>query len=281
MRGLKCKLSTRSAFLILAWFIFSLGQNNSLADTPTNVVTPGHPNFSAFLDQLPLDQLQEVGPEHINDIPTGRAYFMNRNDWDGFMRAAVNDKLTNLRAFALLGERITQKKVALFNRGSYFEESVKALNIDLGLALPAYGMAYVIWTPGNPSKASDHVAHLKVYYWKAFEHEFQDEILPATLKIGIGRNVPFTLDGRDYQGKLVETDLYYGHEEFGFKDIKGLGGRKHGMLGFFQRILFFLPDAVDDLVINQQGTMITRALINTEIKDFERQTKYQIHYNLN
>jgi hypothetical protein len=42
-------------------------------------------------------------------------------------------------------------------------------------------------------------------------------------------------------------------------------------------VLFFLPDAVDSMTINEKkGAMITEAMINTTVEDFEKNPLYSI-----
>jgi hypothetical protein len=61
--------------------------------------------------------------------------------------------------------------------------------------------------------------------------------------------------------------------------VKGIGGQKRGVLGFFQKVLFFLPDAIDSMTIREdKGEMITEALVNTVVKDFETKPIYAIKY---
>jgi len=235
------------------------------------------PGFIKYLNAIQFKPLKAIEKGNEKFSHAKLVYWGTRQDWDRFFQKAATENLTNLKAFALLSREVKKHKVTLYGPGKDFMDAVSGNNIDLGLSIPATNVAMAVWAPVNDPKQPGLVLHIKIIYWKPFKHRFRDEVLPATLKIGMGETVEFYLDGKRHKGQLIEADIYYG-EFTGFRRIKGVGGLKHGILGFFQKLLFFLPDAVSAMVIRPDGVMVTEALMNTEVKNFENEAKYVIKF---
>ena len=166
----------------------------------------------------------------------------------------------------------------VFGSSKIFEQAVKKNNIDLGLALPARNLGAAVWSPDPDHKDPEFLAHIKVFYTESYVHQFPDEILPANLKIGFAKPETYWLNGQQYNQAALDADIYYGSEHgIGFRNVKGVGGQKRGILGMFQKVFFFLPDAVNSMFIDEKkGEMITEALVNTVVEKFETNPIYSI-----
>ncbi|MGZ3687667.1 MAG: hypothetical protein ACXVBW_05170, partial [Bdellovibrionota bacterium] len=188
------------------------------------------------------------------------------------------DHLTCLRAFALLSREIKRNGVIVFGPGKDFEKAVSDNHVDLGLALPAHNIGTAIWAPDANNTDPEFQLHLKVFYTEPYIHRFPDNILPANLKIGFGKDETYYMDGQEYHQHTIEADIYDGPTKgVGFRNVKGVGGQKRGFLGFVQKVFFFLPDAVDSMTINEaKDSMITEAMVNTVVKNFEKDPLYSI-----
>lgn len=199
--------------------------------------------------------------------------------WDGFFKAAIQDRLTNLRALALVAREIKARGVTLHGPGSIFENAVRDNNIDLGLSIPAKNIGFAVWEPDASVADPEFQLHLSVVYTDRFIHQFPDEVLPANLKIGTGDEIDYYLDGQKRRGYLLTADLYYGPNGIGFKNVRGVGGQRRGMAGFLQSLLFFLPDAIHSMLIHERtNTMVTEAMFDTVVENFETRDIYQIRY---
>jgi hypothetical protein len=241
-----------------------------------------YPSFAQFLKSVRPEQgMRLVDPRNRHLIPTAQVFVPSPELWRAFFRAAAADRMTVLRAFALVAREIKKHGVVMFGPGRDFEQAVREEGIDLGLALPASNVALGIWSPDPKVKDPEFLLHLKVFYTEAYTHRFPDEILPANLKIGLGAPETYWLDGTAFRQPTVTADLYYGPKKgVGFRNVRGVGGQKRGFLGFMQKLFFFLPDAVDAMRINEDtGEMVTEAIVDTTVKDFERDPRYAIKRN--
>lgn len=235
------------------------------------------PQMMSYVTGAPTFKLEPTpkGNEHL--IKAKQVFRPDQALWNGFFKAAVEDKLTNLRAFAIIAREIKARGVTVYGPGSDFERAVRENGIDLGLAIPAKNIGLGIWEPDSTVSDPEFLLHLSVIYTERFIHQFPDEVLPANLKIGYGDEVDYQLDGQKKRGFLLKADLYYGPNGIGFKNISGVGGQKRGVVGFFQKVFFFLPDAVNSMLIHEaKNTMVTEALIDTVVENFETRDVYQI-----
>lgn len=238
-----------------------------------------YPNFMRFVKTV--DTAQGLHPTDVRNkhlIKSAHYFTPTPQMWTDFFKAAAADRLTCLRAFALLAREIKKNGVVVFGPGGDFEKAVNLNNVDLGLALPAKSIGGSVWTPDPSNKDPEFLVHIKVFYSESYVHQFPDEILPANLKIGYSKPEPYWINGQEYVQSPIDADIYYGPKHgVGFRNVKGVGGQKRGVLGFFQKVLFFLPDAIDSMTIREdKGEMVTEALINTTVKNFEKNPVYSI-----
>ncbi len=105
-------------------------------------------------------------------------------------------------------------------------------------------------------------------------------MLDATLKIGTGRTAPYLSpwdrDASIATAHIVEGTLIYGDGGVGYTNITGIGGRKHGLLGTLQRVLFFLPDGINGMVV-REGDLYVRAVLDQQVDGFEQSLRYAVH----
>ncbi len=237
------------------------------------------PNMMHFLKTVVTDRTgpPPAGNEHL--MHATKVFHTSQELWDRFFKAAIADKLTNLRAFGLLGREIKTRGLTVYGPGQGFEQAVIDNHVDLGLAIPAKHLGFGVWEPDAAIKDPEFQVHLSVIYKERFIHQFPDEVLPANLRIGTGDQVDYYIDGEKHRGYLMTADLYYGPGGIGFKNVQGIGGEKRGLLGFVQKMLFFLPDAISSMVIDERkNVMLTEAVINTTVENFETRDIYRIRY---
>ena len=237
------------------------------------------PNMMRFLKAVPTEHLEPppAGNEHLMHTPM--VFHTTQELWDKFFKAAVADKLTNLRAFGLLGREIKTRGVTVYGPGQGFEQAVIDNHVDLGLAIPAKHLGFGVWEPDATITDPEFLVHLSVIYKERFIHQFPDEVLPANLKIGTGDETDYYVDGQKHHGFLMKADLYYGPNGIGFKNVQGIGGEKRGVVGFLQKLLFFVPDAINSMLIDERkDVMLTEAFINTKVENFETRDVYRIRY---
>lgn len=252
--------------------------------TPGEIAREGldqqvYPNFMTFISSVDVSgRIYPTDPRNSQWIKTSHYFNPDRAMWDRFFKAAAKDHLTCLRAFALLARELKKNGVVVFGSSVAFEQAVANNKVDLGLALPARNLAASVWSPDPNHKDPEFLAHIKVFYTEPYIHQFPDEILPANLKIGFAPPETFWLEGKQYQRPALDADIYYGPgKKIGFRNVKGVGGQKRGVMGFFQKVFFFLPDAVSSMTIDEaKNEMITEALVNTVVKDFETNPLYSI-----
>ncbi len=237
-----------------------------------------YPNLMKFLASVDVSKgIYQRDPRNAAFISTPYVFTPTLAMWQGFFRAAAADHLTALRAFALLAREIKKEGVVVFGPGETFEKAVGD-NVDLGLALPAQNIGTAIWSPDPNNTDPEFQLHMKIFYTKPYIHRFPDYILPANLKIGYGPEQTYWMNGQEYTQHTVDTDIYDGPVHgVGFRNVQGIGGQKRGFMGFLQKVLFFLPDAVHSMTISEvNDEMITEALVNTVVKNFEKNPIYSI-----
>lgn len=238
-----------------------------------------YPHFMAYLKGVSrMGNLRAVDPRNAGLIKSTHYFDPTPELWNGFFKAAAADHLTCLRAFVLLAREVKKNGIVVFGPGNLFEEAVKNNHVDLGLAIPAHNLGAAVWTPDPKKTDPEFLVHIKIFYTESFVHQFPDEVLPANMKVGFNQPENYWLGDKEYSQPSVEADLYYGPiQGVGFRNVKGIGGQKRGLLGFFQKVLFFLPDAIDSMTIHEdKGEMVTEALVNTSVKDFETKPIYAI-----
>ncbi len=243
-----------------------------------------YPYFMKFIKTIDVsNSIYPTDPKNQHWIQSTHYFKPTLQMWNGFLQAAAADHLTCLRAFAILAREVKKNGMVVFGPGSLFELAVQKNRIDTGLSIPAKNLGGAIWSPDPNNSDPEFMAHIKIFYTEPFLHQFPDQVLPANLKIGYGTPQTYWMDDLQYTQPSVDADIYYGqHLGVGFRNIKGIGGQKRGVLGFFQKILFFLPDAIDSMTIHEdQGVMVTEALMNTVVKNFETDPIYSVKIKAN
>ncbi|MEW6056361.1 MAG: hypothetical protein AB1540_07080 [Bdellovibrionota bacterium] len=238
-----------------------------------------YPNMMQFVKSVRIESTETLpaGNEHLSK--SKRVFRPDQEMWTQFFRAAVADKLTNIRAFALIGRELKKRGITVYGLGADYESAVRLNKIDLGLSMPAKNIAIGVWEPDSNVSDPEFLLHVLIVYTEPYVHQFPDEVLPANLKIGYGLETHYMSDGERKEGHMMKADLYYGQNGLGFKNVQGVGGQKRGFVGFMQKLLFFLPDAVHSMMINErENAMITEALVNTKVEDFETREAYRIRY---
>lgn len=236
------------------------------------------PNMMRFLKSVDTSHLEPTpaGNEHL--IHSASVFHTHQEMWNGFFKAAVADRITNIRAFTLIAREIKSRGITVYGPGTGFEKAIADNNIDLGLAIPAKNVGFGVWEPDASAKDPEFLLHLTVVYREQFIHQFPDEVLPTNLKIGFGDETDYYVDGHKHHGYLLTADLYSGPNGVGFKNVRGVGGQKRGFVGFLQRLLFFLPDSIYSMLIDEKrNVMVTHAFINTTVENFETREIYRIH----
>lgn len=237
------------------------------------------PKLSRFLSTLRINEgLVPSDPRNAHIVPTRMVFQPTKKMWKDFFVIAAEEKLTVMKAFCMIARELKKRGVVNMGPGADFTNAVEEQKVDLGLALPATHLGTAIWAPDPKNTDPEFLLHMKVFYTETYIHKFPDHILPANLKIGQGPIASYWLGGHEYRQPTVDTDLYYGPTRgCGFRNVKGIGGQKRGFLGVLQDILFFLPDAVDSMYVDEKsGSMITEALVNTTVENFETDPKYGI-----
>jgi hypothetical protein len=210
-------------------------------------------------------------------MPSGRAYRPRADQWDQFFTAAIADGLTNLRAFTLLAQEARKNGVSLWGMGKDYEQAVNRGRVNLGITIPAEHAIVGFWDITARPAEPDHLMHVAVIYDREFVHHFPDEIIPADIRIGSGKPLTFMLAGFERTGYPLEADLFYGNGKLGFRNVHGISGRVHGVLGMIQKILFFVPDAVHSLTLDEStGRLTTEAIINTSVEGFETKPGFRM-----
>jgi hypothetical protein len=246
---------------------------------PTSTEAARFPHMTQFLSSIQSDEREPTPAGNAHLIKAKTVFHPSQALWNQFFSAAVADKLTNIRAFALIAEEMKKRGITVYGPGKDFENAVRENKIDLGLAIPAKNIGLGIWEPDPSVKDPEFLLHLSVIYTERFIHQFPDEVLPANLKIGYGDEVQYEMDGEKRKGYILTADLYSGPHGVGFKNVHGVAGQKRGVVGFFQKVLFFLPDAIHSMVIDEKkNEMLTEALINTRVENFETRDIYSIRH---
>jgi len=238
-----------------------------------------HPHFMKFLKSVDVaPRIVPTDPRNAHLIKTTHVFQPTVDLWSGFFKAAAQDRLTALKAFALLSREIKKKGIVVFGPGKDFEDGVTRNHVDLGLALPATRIGTAIWAPDPTHPDPEFLLHLKIFYTEPYTHQFPDNILDANLKIGFGPEETYWMDGKEYRQHTIDTDIFYGPKNgIGFRNIRGIGGQKKGFMGVVQSILFFLPDAVHAMTIDEKkNQLVSEALMEQRVSEFETNPLYSI-----
>ena len=235
------------------------------------------PHLMTFLEKADLSGALPNDPGLKELLGGTRAIRPSPEIWKQFLTAALADKLTNLRAFALFGLEAKKRQLSIWTTGPDYHQALQSNRVKVGLSLPADNVIVAVWKVTPPNAAADHLMDVTMYFSKPYVSEFEPELIPAALKVGDADPVEFALMGKKQVGYPMRAELFWDQKKLGFRKVKGVSGRKTGFAGFLQKLLFFLPDAVDSMVIeDKEGRMVTEAIVNTVIDDFEKNEKYRM-----
>ncbi|MAE71180.1 MAG: hypothetical protein CME06_12030 [Gemmatimonadetes bacterium] len=215
-----------------------------------------------------------------NGILAARSTF---DDLSDYFQACSEDSLTMLRSMGAIASLARDTNTLIYMDGRTVQRAMADLSLTPGLALPIENMRLFAYIP-NPERAaadSSFQCDILAIFDTQYKHRFQKEVLDANLKIGTGELASvvdiFSEDPAEWEGYLVRGMISKSEERVGFMEVSGIGGEKRGLMGFMQKVLFFLPDAIDAMTLDSKGTMTTKALIDERIEGFEGMRKYQVH----
>lgn len=254
------------------------------------LVDPEYDNYPYFRQHaltILRRKVAETGPLNVNpyveDLLGGAgrpAVEMHAEDVEEFFLAAARDKLTIVRAMGLVARAVRETRVLTYLNGADARGAIDRLGLDVGLAVPMEHLLLFAYIPVDAEDDATQCRFLSVY-GAQYEHRFRRDVLDATLKVGTGRDAPY-LDPWDDDAEItnayvVEGRILYGDAGVGYADVSGIGGRKHGLLGFMQKVFFFLPDAIDGMVIHD-GDLYVNAIVDQRVRGFEDALRYAVHY---
>ncbi|MDA1191290.1 MAG: hypothetical protein O3A46_06350 [Candidatus Poribacteria bacterium] len=204
----------------------------------------------------------------------------NGDDVADFYKSCAQDRLTIVRAMGFVARTVKETGVISYLNGRHARNALAEMQLDVGLAVPLRGLQFFAYVPPAKDDSAEVQCRFIAAYDAPYEHKFEKEVLDATLKIGTGRSVPYldpwNSDATVTTVYLVEGKIVYGKAGVGYIDVKGIGGRKHGVLGVLQKAFFFIPDAIDGMVL-RDGDLFVNAAVNQRVKDFEEISQYAVH----
>lgn len=204
---------------------------------------------------------------------------MTQQDVDDFFRACAADRATILRAIGFVARVVHQTGITVYMDGRLVRNALVRQNLDIGLAMPVDHLVLFAYVP-DAWIEPDYQCRFIAAYGQSYEHRFPKEVLDATLRLGTGRSAvmvnPWKTPPVSETVYVVEGRIIYGERGIGLVGIRGVGGRKHGVLGTVQRVLFFLPDAIDAMVI-RDGDLHVKAIVSQRVRGFEQLPRYAVH----
>ena len=233
---------------------------------------PATPHLNAFL--AGLDQ-REPGP-----VPPGLRVFagdstalrLNGADVIDMFTAAEQDTITLLRVNVVLARWIAERNLPLYADGEAVDEALTK-GFSLGLTFPLHHVAYLFFSP-DAARSGDFLVHIRALYDMNYTFRFDRDILNADVIVH-GAETAYTDDGGPRTSYLVTAELHDELEWARYTDFEGLSGRKRGVAGFFQRVLFFIPKTLDGLEL-RDGHLKIKAFVDQNIEDFERLERYHV-----
>lgn len=244
-----------------------------LSPSLSYAVDPFLPHLNRFLSDLDTREPVVSPTALIPYLEDSLAIQLSRHDMEVLLSAAADDSLTLLRATVLFAKWVKIRGTPVFVKGKAVEEAVQK-GYALGLTFPVDHLAYICFVP-NPSMAEDFQAHIRTIYTKQYTYPFDKDIFNANVLIQ-GQEVTYEENDRRRIGYLVTTDVYNNIKRALYTNVQGILGQKRGMLGFFQKVFFFVPKTLNGLELTQ-GDLIINAFINQTIENFEYEPRYRVN----
>ncbi|MBT7097060.1 hypothetical protein HN937_06770, partial [Candidatus Poribacteria bacterium] len=175
---------------------------------------------------------------------------------------------------------VRRMDVIFYMKGSDMRAAFDGNGLESGLGLPVAELAMFAYIPDASRVEPDFQCRFLAVYERSYVHSLPKDVVNATLKVGSGDSAPFQ-DPWDesapaISGRIVEGDMIYGARGVGAVGIHGVAGRKRGVLGALQKVLFFLPDAISGMVL-RDGDLYIDALVDQKIEAFESAGEYAVH----
>lgn len=209
----------------------------------------------------------DVLKPYLGEAP---AIQLSSRDMDVLLTATADDSLTLLRATALFAGWVKKRGISVFVEGRDVQTAVQR-GYALGLTFPVDHLAYICFVP-NPSMGGDFQAHIRTIYTRQYTYPFDEDIFNANVLIQ-GREIIYGEEKNT--GYLVTTDVYDDGTRALYTNVEGILGQKRGVLGFFQKMFFFVPKTLNGLELTD-GDLIIDAFINQTIDDFEHEPRYRV-----
>jgi|GEM_PF-2252723 hypothetical protein len=197
---------------------------------------------------------------------------LSGQDMEVLLNATADDSLTLLRATVLFARWVKARGTPVFVKGQAVEDAVQK-GFSLGLTFPLDHLAYICFVP-NSSMAGDFQVHIRTIYTRQYTYPFDKDIFNANVLIR-GQEVTYEENDRKQTGYLVTTDIYDDRKRAIYTNVRGILGQKRGVLGFFQKVFFFVPKTLKGLDLTQ-GHLVIEAFINQTIENFEHEPRYRV-----
>lgn len=192
-----------------------------------------------------------------------------------FFLAGAQDGITIIRLFSLMAITVRDQGIALCGSGDVLARVVRRNRINLGMSLPMENIAVYSWIPFDDPNDPYSIARSIIVYREPYTFIVPKDVMPADIKVGTWQKVPYTYGSETGTGALVTLGFHVSSNRVGFENIRGLGARLHGPLGYITSLLPFIPDDIHHLYL-EQNTLFARALIAKEIPGFEDEERNQI-----
>ena len=282
--GLLCMLA---AMTLVGWDARSVELDSLLAQAASDPELAPYPHFREHVLHLLERKSSEERSLNVNPyvgailgVSDGPSVELSRADVLEFFDACSRDGMTILRAMALVGRTVRSTGVLAYLNGEDVAGALGTLALDVGLALPMHDLLLFAYIPVEDHDSSGIQCRFVAVYGSSYEHRFSKQVLNATLKIGTGRSAPYlspwNASASITTAYVVEGSIVFGDAGVGFVDVEGIGGRKHGVVGALQRVLFFIPRAIDGMVV-RDGVLHVNAIMDQRVEGFESSLRFAVH----